>query len=73
MTDRTELTSMILPQNEFINLFVEKLDNITTHYFIARFQASYLKQLKNKLGADELIVLGDFTENYFFLVQDEIQ
>ena len=73
MTDRTELTSMILPQNEFINLFVEKLDNITTHSFIARFQASYLKQLKNKLGADELIVLGDFTENYFFLVQDEIQ
>ena len=46
MTDRTELTSMILPQNEFINLLVEKLDNITTHSFIAKSQASYLKQLK---------------------------
>ena len=46
MTDRTELTSMILPQNEFINPLVEKLDNITTHSFIAKSQASYLKQLK---------------------------
>ena len=35
MTYRTELTSMLLPQNEFINLLVEKLNNITTHSFIA--------------------------------------
>ena len=68
MTDQTELTSVILPQNEFINLLVEKLDNITTHSFIARCQASYLKQLKNMIGADEVIVLGDFAENYSFLV-----
>ena len=72
MTDRTELTSMIFPQNEFINLLVEKLDNITTYSLIARSQASYLKQLKNTIAADEVIVLGDFAENYSFLVQDEI-
>ena len=42
MTDRKELTSMILPQNEFINLLVEKLNNIRTHSFIAKSQASYL-------------------------------
>ena len=64
---------MILPQNEFINLLVEKVDNNTTHCFIAKFQASSLKQLKNTIGADEVIVLGDFADNYFFLVQDEIQ
>ena len=68
MTDQTELISMILPQNEFINLLVQKLDNITTHSFIAKSQASYLKQLKNTIGADEMIVLGDFAENYSFLV-----
>ena len=73
MTDQTELISMILPQNEFINLLVQKLDNITTHSFIAKSQAGYLKQLKNTIGADEMIVLGDFAENYFFLVQNEIQ
>ena len=73
MTDRTELTSMILSQNEFINLLVEKLNNITTHSFIAKSQASYLKHLKNTIDGDELIVLGDFAENYSILVQDEIQ
>ena len=73
MTDQTELISMILPQNEFINLLVQKLDNITTHSFIAKSQAGCLKQLKNTIGADEMIVLGDFAENYFFLVQKEIQ
>ena len=73
MTDWTELISMILLQNEFINLLVETLDNITPHSFIARFQASYLKQLKNMIGADEVIVLEDFAENFSFLVLDEIQ
>ena len=73
MTDQTELTSMILSQNEFINLLVEKLNNITTHSFIAKSQASYLKQRKNTIGGDEVIVLGDFAENYSILVQDEIQ
>ena len=64
---------MILLENEFSNLLVEKLDNITTHSFIARFQASYLKQLKNIIGTDKVIVLGDFAENYSFLARNEIQ
>ena len=46
MTDRTELTSVILPQEEFINLLIEKLNNITTHSFIAKSKASHLKQLQ---------------------------
>ena len=70
MTDQTELKSIILPQNEFINLLVEKLDN--NMLFYCRSQASYLKQPKNMIGADEVIVLGDFAENYSFLVQDKI-
>ena len=64
MTDWTELT-LILPENEWIDRLVEKLDNITTHSFIARSQASYLKQLKNMIGADEAIILGDFNELFF--------
>ena len=70
MTDQTELKSIILPQNEFINLLVQKLDNNILFY--CRSQGSYLKQPKNMIGADEVIVLGDFAENYSFLVQDEI-
>ena len=75
MTDGKKMTLMILPKNEFINLLVEKLDSITTHSLIARSLTSYLKQLKNRVGVDEVIVLGAFAENYenySLLVQDEI-
>ena len=71
--DRTELLSIKLPINEFIELLLEKLDNITTHSFIAKAQSSYLKHLKETLKSDEAIVLGDFAENYSFVIQDEIQ
>ena len=42
-TDRTELVSMKFPVNEFLELLAKKLDNITTHSYIARAQSSYLK------------------------------
>ena len=72
-TDRTDLQTLRLPVDEFIELLCEKLDKITTHSFIAKAQSSYLKQLKESLTSDEAIVLGDFAENYTFVVQDEIQ
>ena len=45
----------------------------TVHSFIARSQAKALKELKINLQQNEVIVLGDFAENYSFVVQDEIQ
>ncbi|XP_065684929.1 uncharacterized protein LOC136097009 [Hydra vulgaris] len=72
-TDRTELLTIKLPLNEFIELLCEKLDNITSHSFIAKSQSSYLKHLKETISIDEAIVLADFAENYTFVVQDEIQ
>ncbi|XP_047129865.1 uncharacterized protein LOC124809907 [Hydra vulgaris] len=72
-TDRTELLTINLPLNEFIDLLCEKLDKITCHSFIAKSQSSYLKHLKETLSIDEAIVLVDFAENYTFVVQDEVQ
>ena len=72
-TDRTELLTIKFPLSEFIELLCEKLDKITSHSFIAKSQSSYLKHLKEKISPDEAIVLGDFAENYTFVVQDEIQ
>ena len=43
------------------------------HSFIAKLQAIYLKHPKEIVSPDEAIVLGDFAENYTFVVQDEIQ
>ena len=34
---------------------------------------NYLRAKKESLKENEVIVLGDFAENYLFFVQDEIQ
>ena len=69
----TELTSRKLCIDDFITSPCEKLDKITSHYFMAHSQSQYLKYLKETIGSNEAIVLGDFAENYKFLMQDEIQ
>ena len=58
-------------KNFFLNC--DTLDNITTHSYIARAQAKSLKNLKESLNPEEVIVLGDFAEKYMFVIQDEIQ
>ena len=58
---------------DFIELLINKIDILTTHSYIAKSQAGYLKKLKNDLKENEVIVLGDIAENYGFIVQDEIQ
>ena len=72
-TDGTELLTIKLPLNEFIGFLCEKLDNITSHSFIAKSQSSYLKHLKETISIDEAIVLADFAVNYTFVGEDEIQ
>ena len=72
-TDRTELVHNALPADEFIKELREKLDKITSHSYIAKSQAKYLPDLKDNLKENEAIVLGDFAENYQFLIQDEVQ
>ena len=49
------------------------INAITKHSFLAKCQANFLTAKKESLKANEVIVLGDFAENYQFLVQDEIQ
>ena len=51
----------------------EAINKLTTHSYIAKCQARYLRQQKEKLTKDCCIVLGDFAENYTFVIQDEIQ
>ena len=72
-SDRAELISCTLPLDEFIEQLCEQLDEITSHSFIARSQSQYLNKLKENLKCGEVIILGDFAENFSFIVQDEIQ
>ena len=56
---------------------LRKLPLILTHYephhFIAKSQGNFLKDLKEKLKENELIILLDLAENHSFIVQDAVQ
>ena len=70
--DHSELVQQILPIDEFISRLVEKLSTLTTHLYIAKAQAKYLKKCKEELRENEVIVFGDFAENYQLVIQNEI-
>ena len=72
-TDSTKLLSQPLNICDFVDLVVEAIDSLTTNSFSAKSQARYLKKRKEELLEDSAIVLGDFAENYSFVVQDEVQ
>ena len=72
-TDRTTLRSITSDVDEFVDHLVYSVDNLTTHSFVAKSQAQYLKKRKKELKENECIILLDFAENYHYMVQDEIQ
>lgn len=72
-TDRPQMITQTVCISDFIDLVVKRIDNLTSHSFIAKCQAKFLKDLKEEIQPNECIVLGDFAENYEFVVQDEIQ
>ena len=72
-TDRTSLNTLKLPTDEFVELVATKFDNLTAHSYIAKSQAQYLKTRKESIDDQTAIVPGDFSENFSFVVQDEVQ
>ena len=72
-TDRSKMVTQSLSVDEFIDLLVGAIDNLTSHLFIAKCQTKYLRQRKEELSDNCALVLVDFAENYSFVVQDEIQ
>ena len=58
---------------EYKELLINRINNLTQQSYLAKVQARYVKSKKESLGKNEIIVLGDFAENYQHLIQDEIQ
>ena len=72
-TDRANLIQCRENVPQFINLVIQQLEKLTTHSFIAKCQANYLRECKEQSEENEVIILGDFAKNYGFAVQDEVQ
>lgn len=71
--DRTELITRQLTVTEYIDLLVEKMIKLIPHSYIAKQQSKYLKNRKEDLGTSSALVLLDFSENYRYRFQDEVQ
>lgn len=72
-TDRSCLQTITESSDDFINNFLIKLKNLKRHAFIAKQQSHFLKSLKEKLQPYQFVVILDFSENYKFILQDEVQ
>ena len=71
--DRTNLETITKNAEEFISTLVENLVVLQRHAFIARLQASYVARIKEGPMEGEVLVIGDFAENYSFVLQDAAQ
>jgi len=71
--DSSNLNALVKPVEDFLDVFVEKLEELKPHDFIVKQPASYLNSVKENLFPGEFLVIGDFSENYSFVVQDKFQ
>ena len=71
--DRAELISKTCTFEELLNSLVIKFNALLPHHYIAIKQSEYIKNLKNNLNNDTALILMDFSENYSFVIQDEVQ
>lgn len=61
-----------LSLNEFVQNFVNAGRKFLKHFFIAKQQASFYKNIKENLQNDEALIICDFAENYAFVIQNSI-
>lgn len=72
-TDRTRMIKCVSNSEDFIANLTEKLEQLIPHAYIASSQSSFIKNLKKHLPMNVALVQMDFSENYSFTIQDEVQ
>lgn len=72
-TDRCDIETLVKPVDDFIPFFTSKLNSLIPHDFVKTEQSSFLNKTKTDLKDGEFLVICDFSENYSFVLQDEVQ
>ena len=72
-TDRTQLVTQNLTVTEFVEELMDKLQVLKLHQFINNQQTKYFYKVKESLPIGNVLVVGDFSENYSFIYQDAVQ
>ena len=73
-TDRSTLETKVQCVDECMRTFLAAVPKVIQHDdFIAKQQASFLQETKQNMAPGVCLVIGDFSENYSFVVQDAAQ
>ena len=72
-TDRSSLQTIVQSTDKFIESFLDKLETPIRDDFIAKQQFRYLAKRKESLKEGEFLVIRDFSGNFSFFAQDEVQ
>ena len=67
-THRASLITVTKTCKEYKDVLIDAIDKLTKHSYLAKCQAQYLNDKKQSLRSEEALVLGDFGENYQFLI-----
>ena len=71
--NKTDLLSCELAAEESIKEVTFHFHTLRAHHFFVKPHGDFLKDLKEKLKENELIILLHFAQNYSFIVQDAVQ
>ena len=71
--DRINLETVIWSIDDFVEDLVDRLCQLQCHSFTATQQSKFMKEIKEGLMDEQILVIADFAENYSFVLQDEVQ
>lgn len=72
-TDRCTLKDIVETKEECMRTLSQQIVDLTKHHYISKHQSEYFSTLKATIENGEVVVQGDFSENYSFSVQDAPQ
>lgn len=71
--DRCNLENVVETTDEFVSSFSSAIMKLTRHHYVSKMQSANFQQKKDNLKENEALLVGDFAENYSFIVQDAAQ
>lgn len=71
--DRCTLQEVVESVEDFLESFSSAIVTLTRHHYISKKQSASYKLSKESLKEDEVLIVGDFAENYSFVVQNAAQ
>lgn len=72
-TDRSTLVNHLENVTDFVENLCDRLEKLKPHSHIAKKQSLFIKNRKQNLAVDEVLVCFDFSENYAYVAQDAAQ